>query len=50
MTVKEAGPDGFYLAAYDDNGIRYALIRTEGREDRRICDPPDPVDCPDGQW
>ncbi len=50
VTVKEAGPEGFYIAAYDDQGTRYAMIRAEGEEDRRICDPPSPDDCPNGEW
>ena len=49
VIVKEAGPDGFYIAAYDDQGIRYAMIR-EGEKDRRVCRPADPVDCPNGEW
>ena len=49
VTVKEADPDGFYIAAYDDAGIRYSMVR-EGEEDTRRCDPPDPEDCPNGEW
>lgn len=49
VTVKEAGLDSFYIAAYDDTGIRYVMIR-EGEVTERTCDPVDPAHCPDGEW
>jgi hypothetical protein len=49
VTIKEADADSFYLAAYDNRHIRYAL-RREGDVTERTCDPPDEEDCPDGRW
>jgi hypothetical protein len=49
VTIKEGDADSFYLAAYDDHHIRYAL-RRDGDVTERTCDPPDEEDCPDGEW
>jgi hypothetical protein len=49
VTIKEAGADSFYLAAYDDRHIRYAL-RRDGDTTERTCAPEDDEDCPGGEW
>ena len=49
VTVKEADATSFYIAAYDSKRIRYVLRRT-GDETERTCAPPDPEECPDGEW
>jgi hypothetical protein len=49
VTVRDAGPDGFHIAAVDNQGIRYEMIRA-GERDRRVCRPADPVYCPNGEW
>lgn len=49
VTVKDAGTRSFYMAAYDDQGIRYAMINEDGTV-TRTCDPPEADACPDGVW
>jgi hypothetical protein len=49
VTIKEADADSFYLAAYDNRRIRYAL-RREGETTERTCAPEDDEFCPDGEW
>ena len=49
VTVKSADATAFSMAAYDDRHIRYALIRTDG-VDERTCQPATADACPDGRW
>lgn len=49
VTVKEADKDSFYMAARDDQGVRYVL-RVDAGKSMRTCDPPKPGSCPKGKW
>jgi hypothetical protein len=49
VTIKSADADDYYMAAYDDQHIRYVLRKT-GDTVERTCDPPTADACPDGQW
>jgi hypothetical protein len=49
VTVKEADAHSFYMAAYDNQRIRYVL-RRRGPEVERTCAPADPEECPSGEW
>jgi hypothetical protein len=49
VTVKEADSRSFYIAAYDDQGTRFAMVKKDDVV-QRTCDPPDPDACPDGKW
>ena len=50
VTVKEADKQTFYMAARDDQGIRYVVRRKEDGQTTRTCDPPKPGACPKGKW
>ena len=49
VTVKRAASDSYVLEAVDDQGIVYRMIK-RGDRIRRICKPPDPEECPGGEW
>lgn len=49
VTVKTADRTSFYLAARDNQGVRYVLRRT-GDVTERTCDPPTRSSCPGGEW
>jgi hypothetical protein len=49
VTIKTADATTFYLAAYDNHHIRYALRRT-GDVTERTCAPAEADACPGGKW
>lgn len=49
LTVKEGDKTSFYIAAYDNQGIRY-VMRRDGPDTTRTCDPPAAGACPGGEW
>jgi hypothetical protein len=49
VTVKTGDANGFDIAAYDDQHIRYELRRTSDVTER-TCRPADPDVCPDERW